>query len=714
MYHLGFSTQHTTDTQKPDRTQATDESDKKNGLRKAKIALKQGQFDRVLSLLEPILFDFPRDEQALYILAVCQRYQGQPQAAKKTLLELQHTHPLFSCGFQEAGHLYLQERQLLKAQQAYRRAVDQNDALLSSWQGLETIAKAHGNTHLIQEVTRHIERLQALPETLRSVCSLINEGKLLKAEALCRQFLAKNPTHLAGIHLLAQIGHKNQAFDDVEHLLSKALEAIPDSLELKIAYIQTLYQQQKYEDAFHIAEQLYLNRSLCAASPPENTRRNSTLKNILQISLCFANQCAALGHYRRAIAIFDDVLQLAPQYAIAHLLRGHSLQVLRETDLAIDAYRNAYKSQKDFGDAYWSLANLKIYRFNSTEIEAMKYFEQDSMTSLDDRIHLCFSLGKSNEDQRNYKQAMDFYHRGNTLKNQQLKQQGNAFSNTSNRIRHQLYQRMFTRDLLSRRIDEGCQSPDPIFIVGLPRSGSTLIEQILASHSQVDGTFELHNIPSLAHRLRRKSQQEQREKNQSSCAGDVFAEKIAAYSPDEWRILGEEYINNTRPHRQDAPFFVDKMPNNFAHIGLIHKILPNAKIIDIRRHPLASCFSVFKQYFATGHEFSYSLNDIAHYYLDYYKLMNYWDKVLPGKVLHIQYEEVVSDLTTQVRHLLQHCELAFEPDCIDFYRTNRRIKTPSAEQVTQPIYHSAVDHWRNFEGYLDEPKSILDEILPSL
>jgi hypothetical protein len=259
-----------------------------------------------------------------------------------------------------------------------------------------------------------------------------------------------------------------------------------------------------------------------------------------------------------------------------------------------------------------------------------------------------------------------------------------------------------TAELFERHQDSGYAAGDPIFVVGLPRAGSTLLEQILASHSQVDGTLELPNIPAMAFRLagRRRIDEE-----------PLYPAVLQDLSADKLRQMGKEFIDETQVHRKGAPFFIDKMPNNFRHIGLIRLILPNAKIIDARRHPLACCFSGFKQLFASGQEFTYGLREIGLYYRDYVELMDHWDDVLPGRILRVQYEDVVADLETQVRRILEYCELPFEQACIEFHQTERAVRTPSSEQVRQPIYTSGLEQWRNFEPWLGPLKEALGPVL---
>jgi hypothetical protein len=362
-------------------------------------------------------------------------------------------------------------------------------------------------------------------------------------------------------------------------------------------------------------------------------------------------------------------------------------------DQAIESYRSAYRARANFGDAYWSLANLKTYQFTDGEIERMQTQVKSQATRLVDRYHLCFALGAAFESRKDFSTSFSYYDQGNGLKKQDVRYDAAAQDAATKRQIE-----FCTPALFETKAGQGGSYDDPIFIVGLPRAGSTLLEQILASHSQIDGTMELPNIIALAHRLNgRKFVSE--EARYPKILADTSAEQLQSFA--------EAFIADTRFHRKGAPYFIDKMPNNFMHIGLIHLILPNARVIDARRHPMACCFSGFKQLFADGQEFTYGQKEIARYYRGYVRLMEHWDKLLPGKVLRVHYEHLVADLESQVRRILDYLELPFEENCLNYYKTDRSIRTPSSEQVRQPIYQSGLEHWRHFEPFLDVLKSEL-------
>jgi hypothetical protein len=380
-----------------------------------------------------------------------------------------------------------------------------------------------------------------------------------------------------------------------------------------------------------------------------------------------------------------------------HLWLGHALKTVGRLPEAIAAYRGAASARPDFGDAYWSLANLKTYRFGEDEIARMRAAEAEPATALADRYHLCFALGKALEDHGETADSWACYERGNALKHSESGYRPEIVE-TNTRKQIQVCTRLF----FEARAGWGDPRPDPIFILGLPRSGSTLLEQILASHSEVEGTQELPDIHRIAHEL---------DGRDADPDDPRYPLAMADLTADDARRLGENYLQETQVYRSGRPFFIDKMPNNFRHIGLIHLILPKAKIIDARREPMACCFSNLKQLFAQGQEFTYSVEDIARYYRTYLDLMQHWDAVLPGRVLRVHHEDVIDDLESSVRRILDHCGLQFQPACIDFHKTRRSVRTPSSEQVRQPIFRDGLDQWKKYEPWLEPLRSALGDAL---
>lgn len=644
----------------------------------AKKQLAAGDISGAEQLLSQQRQITPQDRETHYYYCVCLRYLNRLPDARGELESLLSRFPRFARGYQEMGYTLKALSDQPKALSSFRTAVTLNDALLGSWRALIELTSTTSKPAIYDEAVTQTRNLEGLPKALLQVRDWINEGRLAQAEQLCRQFLIRHPKQVEGMRLLAYIGVQTEVLDDAEVLLENAVRFEPDNDLARYDYMGVLYKRQKYAASFEQAERLI-------QKAPENIRHQTA----------YANQCVAIGRFDEAIEIYDRVIPQVTDPAMVHLLKAHALKTIDQSEQAITAYRAAYENKPGFGDAYWSLANLKTYRFTDLEVEAMLTSVAEPNLSPVDHVHLNFALGKHFEDGKDFEQAFAFYQQGNNLKQRQIGYDGELLSQRLN-----LQTTVCDDVLFKQRKNSGCQAPDPIFIVGLPRSGSTLLEQILASHPQVDGTQELPNIAAFAFELdgRRRLQDAPQ---YPACLTSIPNSELAA--------MGQKYLDGTQIHRGQAPFFIDKMPNNFRHIGLIQLILPNAKIIDARRHPMACCFSGFKQLFASGQEFSYSLEDIGRYYQDYISLMNHWHRVLPGKILTVHHEAVVFDLEAQVRQLLAFCGLAFDPACLNFHQTERSVRTPSSEQVRQPIYQSGLEAWMGFEPWLAPLKAAIGD-----
>lgn len=642
-----------------------------------KIVAKR--FDDALVDLESVLDSDTENIEALYMTAVCRRYMGEFDQALAVITRLKSLAPEYGRAEQEEGHAYRDMGQADNALLAYARACRFNPALEASWRGQLKILTDKGMHQQAKAVKAQLDRLRSLSPILVGVTDLISQGRILKAEDICRQYLTKVPNDVEGMRLLAEIGVRFGVLDDAEFLLESALKFEPENVQVRIDYIQALRKRQKFQQALDQA------RHLLATSPINP-----------QFLSLFAIECMQSGDYAAALENFDAVLEQVPNDPNTLTSKGHAYKTLGEFDSAVAAYQAALASEPKHGDAYYSLANLKVYNFSDAEVAAMHTLQDSATLAHNDQVYLCFALGKAYEDSKDYEASFKFYERGNQLKKTQSRYNAAEISAELDE-----QSSVCTRDLFERKSGSGCPAPDPIFVVGLPRAGSTLLEQILSSHSQIDGTLELPNILSLSQRLRRRGRQ----------GGAGYPQVLHELTDEELAQFGEEYIRDTRIHRQAAPYFVDKMPNNFRHIGLIQLILPNARIIDARRHPMACCFSGFKQLFAEGQEFTYGLDEIGTFYRDYVKLMDHWDEVLPNRILRVQYEDVVADLDGQVRRILEYCDLPFEESCINFHQTDRSVRTPSSEQVRQPIYKSGLEQWRNFEPWLNPLKEALGPVL---
>jgi tetratricopeptide (TPR) repeat protein len=614
-----------------------------------------------------------------YLIAVAQRYAKTLPLALTSINELLKLENKHSRANQEKGFIYLALNETTLAKKSFEKAVELNPSLVASWQALIQLYRDENQQNNIQKAANHLEKLKKLPPALLAVTELMHEGKLLKAEQICRHFLQNNKRHVDGMCMLAEIGIELKIYDDAEFLLASALELDPNHIHARSLYLNLLIRLGKYKVAAQQVEPLLI-------AQPDN----------LSFKIAKASALTGLGEIEQAISLFEQVVAENDQVPGFHLQLGHALKTKGEIEKAISSYQKAYQLSPSYGDAFWSLANTKTYRFSDSEIAQMQTQQNNEDLALLDSIQLHFATGKAFEDRKDYDQAFKSYQKGNEL---QHAHNGFDITKFEQQVAEQI--KYCTPELFKNRGNLGLNVPDPIFILGLPRAGSTLLEQILASHSQVDGTMELHNILGLASRLRGRSKSQNDEEAQ-------YPKNLAEINPDYFKRFGQQFIDETQVYREKAPLFIDKMPNNFIHIGLIRLILPNAIIIDARRSPMACCFSGFKQLFAEGQDFSYNLEDIGRYYQAYLKIMAHWDAVLPGHVLTVNHEDVVDDLETQVRRMLDFVGLEFEQSCVDFHKTKRNIKTPSSEQVRQPIYKSATEQWRYFEPYLGPLKKVLN------
>jgi len=652
-------------------------------LKQAQAALQQGRFAEGLATARALVQDDPGDGEALYLAAVAARYLKDYEAAEEWLSKLHRAMPEYGRAWQEAGHLALARGREAEALAAFVRATRFNPALEASWREQARLLAAAGRAAEAAMARRQQERLARLPRELVAVTNHLAEGRLLRAEEICRHYLRTHPrkdaNHIEGMRLLAKVGIEFGVLEEAEFLLESAVAFAPDDVQLRLDYIDALRRRQNFAKAHEEAEKLYARDP---ASPVFRSR--------------LAIESMAVGDYERGLELFDAVLQQHPRDPANLTSKGHALKTTGAREAAIAAYRAAIAAKPDHGDAWYALANLKTYRFGEDELAAMKEQAARPDLSFMDRVHIAFALGKAHEDREEYAASFAAYDEGNALKRAQTRYSADAMSAELARQKA-----VCTRDLFEARAGSGHDAPDPIFILGLPRAGSTLLEQILASHSQIDGTLELPDILALAHRLRGRRVGENR-------YPDVLRELTA----DQLAKFGRDFIENTRIHRAGAPFFIDKMPNNFRHIGLIHLILPNAKIIDARRDPMDCCFSGFKQLFAEGQEFTYGLREMGRYYADYVALMDHWDEVLPGKVLRVRHEDVLDDLEGQTRRMLDHVGLPFEEACLDFHRTSRAVRTASSEQVRQPLNRKGQGAWKPFEPWLGELKEALGDLAP--
>ena len=657
-----------------------DEANLSVDLSDATQAVKENRFQDAINLLKIILKDHPDNIDCLYLAAVSSRYLKHFEDSKKYIESLLLNAPDMGRAYQELGHLSRDMGNEEKAIRHYRQACEHNPALIASWNSLYQYFLKDQNQAAADHALKQLDTLKSLPGSLLYIHQVLNEGRLGLAERKCRAFLKENPTNTYAMSLLSDIANRLGYFDDAEFLLEKAVEFKPSDGELRLKYASILRKKQKFSKTM---EQVNI---LCDQYPDNQLYQAYKASEIMQN-----------GGHDEAITILDDILKKNPYNFSSLTSKGHAEKTLGKTDQAIESYRSAYKIRQDHGEAFFSLANLKTYSFSKDEIHNMRYQVERLDLSLKDKAYFHFALAQGCESNGDYEEA--FYHleKGNKIKNDQSLY---SIERMDKELQSQIdvCNEKFFRDLGPG----GYDTKDPIFILGLPRSGSTLVEQILASHSKIDGTLELPNILSMAQSLR---------------GDDIYGKEgnypksMESLTLKQREDFGKSFIEDTRMHRKDAPMFTDKMPNNFRHIGLIHLIMPNAKIIDARRYPLDCCFSMFKQLFAQGQEFTYGLKEAGSYYSSYVKLMHHWEKVLPGKILRVNNEDVISDLDEQVKRILEFLDLPFEEECISFYETNRSVRTASSEQVRKPINKDGMGRWKPYAKYLKPLLNVLDEDL---
>jgi len=638
----------------------------------------EGRHDEALRGAQALLADLPENRDLLLIEAVSLRHLSRITEALATLERLEMSQPGFSRLHQERGMCFVALRDAPNAIQSLLVAVNINPALPASWSMLNGLYRMTGDAENAATAAAHVETLKGLPPDVVTATSLFSDGDLGLSEEMVRAYLLRHGDHPEAMRLLAKIGMARDVLDDAEILLEAVMTLAPDYRAARLDYAQVLVQRHKHLQA---QAQVRLLLELEPSSPDYRALA--------------ATIAVGLGEHQEAITLYRGMLADMPGNPDVHLWIAHALKTVGQVPEAVEAYRAAAAARPDFGDAYWSLANLKMYRFTDAEIVRMRAEEAAPTTMLVDRYHLCFALGKALEDRGETAESWLYYERGNALKRSESRYRPEILeANTAKQIE------VCTPAFFAKRAGWGDPRPDPIFILGLPRSGSTLLEQILASHSQVEGTQELADIQRIVLDLQGRD-------------GDLdnprYPAVLADMAAEDFVRLGGEYLRDTQAYRTGTPFFIDKMPNNFRHIGLIHLMLPKAKIIDARREPMACCFSNLKQLFAQGQEFTYSAEDIARYYRTYLDLMRHWHEALPGRVLRVHHEDVVADLEGSVRRLLDHCGLAFEPACVEFHKTERSVRTPSSEQVRQPIFRDGLDQWKKYEPWLAPLKEALGD-----
>ena len=628
-----------------------------------------------------ILEVVPRHADTTRVLAAALRLSGDVETGFATVSPLAQALPNMPLAQLELALCLERLGSTAEAARAFERASALEPRLSEAWRGLSESLLLLGDSQGAERALARQLRASTRDPLLVEAATALSEDRLGEAERLLRERLKADAGDVAAIRMLAETGARLGRYADAEALLTRCIELAPNFAAARHNLATMLYRQNKNLEALAQVEQL-------VAKDP----RHPGYANL------FAAILARLGEYDRAIAVYDQVLADYPNQPKGWMSYGHALKTVGRQADSVAAYRKALDLAPTLGEVWWSLANLKTVEFTSKDLAAMRQALDAEGVSEDDRLHLHYALGKAHEDARAWDESFQHYPAGAAIRRAQLDYDPDE--NTTDTVRTKA---VFSPAFIAARAGQGCDAPDPIFVVGLPRSGSTLVEQILASHSWVEGTMELPDLIVMARRLGGKTARR---------VESTYPESLADLSPEDLKALGEEFIERTRIQRKtDKPFFIDKMPNNFAHTGLIHLILPNAKIIDARRHPLGCCFSGFKQHFARGQGFSYDLTDIGRYYADYVDLMAHFDAVLPGRVHRVIYERMIADPEAEIRALLEHCGLPFEEACLSPHENDRAVRTASSEQVRRPIFKDAVEHWQKFESHLGPLKQALGPVL---
>ena len=648
---------------------------------RAQQYLQAGEAESAETACAAALNQYPEDANFLCLsaraLLKLQRYDESNARIERAL----DVFPEFARAHELRGELLFAKGELVAASEAYQQAAKLDPKRQQSRVKLGQVFLHMGRVEDAAALKGEFLELSQDNLDIANAVELESQDKFDEAEEIYRQILTRHPDNVSAMRLWARIGIQQERYAGAEVLLRQAVKVAPDFGRAWADLCEVLYEQEKFEDAIESAKRLIKMEP-----------------RVFDGHVLLAAAYAHTGQYQDAIKSFDRAIEIAPNHVRALCSKGNVYRTIGDQDSAIAAYRRSIKANPLFVEAYWNLANLKTFRFEDQEVEDMRAMIGDERIPHEGQVQLNNALGLEFEARKNYDRAFEFIDRGNKLRREQ-----EFYDRVENEEKADLTIETFTKQYLEDNAGHGHTDPAPIFIVGLPRSGSTLLEQILSSHSRVEGT---HELPDLALTIRSSQK--------LSGAGGRYPTSVANADANEFKRLGSDYIERTRRHRSSSPYFTDKNPNNFVHVGFLHLILPNAKIINAKRHPLDSCYGTYKQLFAQGQPFSYDLIELGEHYLQYQRLMDHWHEVLPGKVLDVQYEQVVADLEGQIRRILDYCELEWEDSCMRFNETNRAVKSASSEQVRQPIYSSAVNTWRHYEKHLGALIEVLEPLLAKL
>jgi tetratricopeptide (TPR) repeat protein len=652
-------------------------ADLRGAYARALEAVRIGRFATAERQLRELQRTSPGEVNSLHLLGVALLSQGKLAPALEILERVVAAAPGFSHARVDLARAYRQDGRLEAARTELRRVLQEKPSLETAWLAYGDVLVDMGKLVDARYAFEQARLLDPQRQRIEQATAALAGRDYRSSEGIFRDVLKTDASHLAALAGLAAVAIRAGNTRDAERLLSHARKHSAHHPLVRRAWGHTLLAAERLSEA----EQTF--RELLQFEP-ENPQNWAAVGSV----------CVRLLRQQEALSAYEEAARLDPLQAAFRLAIGHINKTLGRRAQCEDAYRECLRLDPQYAEAYWSLADLKNYRFSDTELAAMQNLLALPGASTD-QAQLHFAIARALEQRDSYAEAFSHYAAGNTLRKRTSPFSIATFEGKSRRIAA-----CYDPEFFRARTPGGHPDPAPIFIVGLPRSGSTLVEQILASHSQVEGTMELHNIPALV-----------RELDHRGADRDGYPETVRALTAEELTGLGRRYIEDTRAVRAGRPRFIDKMPNNFSHVGLIHAILPEAAIVDVRRHPMDACLSNYKQYFAQGQSFSYDLEDLGRYYRCYLALMDHWDEVLPGKVMHLQYEQLIRDPQDTVRRLLQHCRLPFEAATLSFHENRRPVRTASAEQVRQPLYASGVGYWKRFAGELEPLRAALGDCL---
>ena len=642
--------------------------------------LQKGEFNLAEQQLSEILKKYPDDPNALRLSGVSSLEQNKPEVALIPLQKAVKVAPEFRQAHENLALVWTKLGDLNKAEISLKKSLEIDPSNFTNWKSLGDVLSDQVKEKEADKAYKNAISTDKKYLDLQKAMSQVQKGNLGEAEKIYRSILSDDPNNVDALRLLALLASRTGAIDQAINMLENCIKIAPD-YALAWENLAKLYRQKDDPDSLQKAANCFSKATELRPDWAEGWAGLGTMQT-------------RSSQHEEGIISYKKSIELKTNQPRVHLSLGHVYKTTGNQEECINSYKDAINYDENFGEAYWSLANLKTYKFNTREIDQMEKRVDLPEVSEREKVHFLFSLGKAFEDAGNYDKSFNYYKKGNDLNRGRTTYDPKAIEALSDRLKL-----FFTKDKFEEYKSSGCNSGAPIFIVGLPRSGSTLVEQILASHSKVEGTMELPNIMNIARKL-----------GNSSKDRTAYPEIIETLQDSDLTLLGQAFVNETEFLRTGKPHFIDKMPNNFSHIGLLKLILPNAKVIDARRNPMDTCFSCYKQLFARGQAFTYDLSEIARYYVNYVNLMDHWNKVLPGYVFKIQHEALLQDQEGITRDLLEFCELDFESSTLEFYKTERAVKTASSEQVRQPINTKGLNQWKNFESHLNDLKHYLAPI----